>query len=152
MSDLVKKLLVTPGEKFKLRDVDPGVRDVPDVTLLDLDDLKDFAQRSAERRRREIGKIREILSAEIERYRNDRAAREVAPLVTALRSLGEDVRVHELDRFKAKTANLPRTTEAERMVIQRIGQDVFRDALMDYWGSRVDRGRCEKAPRTPMDG
>jgi hypothetical protein len=41
-----------------------------------------------------------------------------------------------LDRFKAKTANLPRTTEAERMVIQRIGQDVFRDALMDYWGSR----------------
>ena len=30
-----------------------------------------------------------------------------------------------LDRFKIKTANLPRTTEAERMVIQRIGQDVF---------------------------
>jgi hypothetical protein len=46
-----------------------------------------------------------------------------------------------LDRFKTKTANLPRTTEAERMVIQRIGQDVFRDALMDYWG-----GRC------PMTG
>jgi hypothetical protein len=41
-----------------------------------------------------------------------------------------------LDRFKAKTANLPRTTEAERMVIQRIGQDVFRAALMDYWGGR----------------
>ena len=42
-----------------------------------------------------------------------------------------------LDRFKAKTSDLPRTTEAERMVIQRIGQDVFRDALMDYW-----EGRC----------
>lgn len=41
-----------------------------------------------------------------------------------------------LDRFKTETANLPRTTEAERMVIQRIGQDVFRDALMDYWDSR----------------
>jgi hypothetical protein len=41
-----------------------------------------------------------------------------------------------LARFKAKTANLPRTTEAERMVIQRIGQDIFRDALMDYWGGR----------------
>jgi hypothetical protein len=46
-----------------------------------------------------------------------------------------------LDRFKAETANLPRTTEAERMVVQRIGQEVFRDALMDYWG-----GRC------PMTG
>jgi predicted restriction endonuclease len=41
-----------------------------------------------------------------------------------------------LDRFKAKTANLPRTTEAERWVIQRIGQDVFRSALMDYWNGR----------------
>jgi hypothetical protein len=41
-----------------------------------------------------------------------------------------------LEWFKAKTANLPRTTEAERMVIQRIGQDIFRDALMDYWGGR----------------
>jgi HNH endonuclease len=41
-----------------------------------------------------------------------------------------------LERFKARTANLPRTTEAERMVIQRIGQDVFRDALTDYWGGR----------------
>jgi hypothetical protein len=41
-----------------------------------------------------------------------------------------------LARFKAKTTNLPRTTEAERLVIQRIGQDIFRDALMDYWGGR----------------
>jgi hypothetical protein len=41
-----------------------------------------------------------------------------------------------LTRFKAKTANLPRTTEAERIVIQRIGQDIFRGALMAYWGGR----------------
>jgi hypothetical protein len=41
-----------------------------------------------------------------------------------------------LDRFKAKTVSLPRTTEAECWVIQRIGQDVFRGALMDYWGGR----------------
>ena len=88
------------------RDVDPGVGDVPDVTLLDLDDLKEYAQRSAERRRAEIGKVREILAAEIERYRAERAAREVAPLVTSLRVLGEDVRRAELDRFRAKLARL----------------------------------------------
>jgi hypothetical protein len=41
-----------------------------------------------------------------------------------------------LARFRTKTAGLPRATEAERLVIQRIGQDVFRDALMDYWGGR----------------
>jgi hypothetical protein len=41
-----------------------------------------------------------------------------------------------LDRFRARTAGLPRTTEAERTVIQRIGQDIFRDALIDYWSER----------------
>jgi len=39
-------------------------------------------------------------------------------------------------RFRALTAKLPRTTEAERFVIQRIGQNLFRNALMDYWGGR----------------
>lgn len=94
------------------RDVDPGVADILDVTLLDLDDLKDFAQRSAERRRREIGKVREILAAEIDRYRGERAAREVAPLITSLRELGEGVRRLEIERFKTKLAELdPDTRE-----------------------------------------
>jgi len=39
-------------------------------------------------------------------------------------------------RFRAQTARLPQTTEAERLVVQRIGQDIFRAALMDYWGGR----------------
>jgi glutamyl-tRNA reductase len=88
------------------RDVDPGVGDIPDVTLLDLDDLKEYAQRSADRRRGEIGKVRAILAAEIERYRAERAAREVGPLVTSLRELAEDTRQGELDRFRAKLAKL----------------------------------------------
>lgn len=41
-----------------------------------------------------------------------------------------------LARFRAQTARLPQTTEAERLVVQRIGQDIFRAALMDYWGGR----------------
>jgi glutamyl-tRNA reductase len=88
------------------RDVDPGVGDIADVTLLDLDDLKEYAQRSAERRRSEIGKVRAILAAEIERYRAERAAREVGPLVTSLRELAEDVRRGELERFRSKLAKL----------------------------------------------
>jgi hypothetical protein len=35
------------------------------------------------------------------------------------------VGVGAADRFHAKTAGLSRTTEAERSVIQRIGQNVF---------------------------
>jgi hypothetical protein len=41
-----------------------------------------------------------------------------------------------LARFRAQTAGLPRTTEVERLAVQRIGQDIFRAALLDYWGAR----------------
>lgn len=41
------------------------------------------------------------------------------------------------DAFRKQTAELPRTTEAERSVIQRVGQNLFRAALLDYW-----QGRC----------
>lgn len=41
-----------------------------------------------------------------------------------------------LEVFRTRTRALPRTTEAERLVVQRVGQDIFRDALMEYWGGR----------------
>lgn len=40
-------------------------------------------------------------------------------------------------RFEKQTVALPRTTEAERLVIQRVGQDLFREGLLDLW-----EGRC----------
>lgn len=40
-----------------------------------------------------------------------------------------------LAQFEAKVRDLPRSTEAERAVVQRIGQDIFRSGLMEYWGS-----------------
>ncbi|HLJ08653.1 MAG TPA: glutamyl-tRNA reductase, partial [Acidimicrobiia bacterium] len=94
------------------RDVDPGVADVPGVTLLDMDDLKAFAESSMDRRRREVARVRRIISAELERLRAGRTAREVAPLVSALRSRGEDIRLAELERFRSKLDAVdPRTAE-----------------------------------------
>jgi putative restriction endonuclease len=40
-------------------------------------------------------------------------------------------------QYHLTTKSMPRSTEAERMVLQRVGQDLFRRALLDYW-----RGRC----------
>jgi putative restriction endonuclease len=41
-----------------------------------------------------------------------------------------------LETFVAKVSGLPRSTEAERLTVQRVGQDVFRAGLLDYWGGR----------------
>ena len=40
-----------------------------------------------------------------------------------------------LRRFEREIAALPRETEAERLVVQRKGQEVFRKSLLAYWGS-----------------
>ncbi|HSK79034.1 MAG TPA: HNH endonuclease [Thermoanaerobaculia bacterium] len=45
---------------------------------------------------------------------------------------------HELlYTFEKQTATLPRSTEAERVVVQRVGQSIFRAGLLEYW-----EGRC----------
>jgi hypothetical protein len=38
-----------------------------------------------------------------------------------------------LQEFLHRTNGMPRTTEAERQVVQRVGQDIFRDRLIVYW-------------------
>lgn len=40
---------------------------------------------------------------------------------------------------------LPQTTEVERLVVQRIGQAIFRDSLMDYWQRRCPLTRISDA-------
>jgi putative restriction endonuclease len=42
-----------------------------------------------------------------------------------------------LQRFELQTAGLPRATEVERLVVQRVGQEIFRQGLLEYW-----QGRC----------
>jgi hypothetical protein len=50
--------------------------------------------------------------------------------------LGASLPDAPLRQFRAETGALPRETEAERLVVQRIGQNVFRDALIKYWNGR----------------
>ena len=41
-----------------------------------------------------------------------------------------------LHAFQAKTASMPRKTEAERLRVERVGQGIFRRGLLEYWDGR----------------
>ena len=41
-----------------------------------------------------------------------------------------------LHDFENETANLPRGTEAQRLAVRRVGQDIFRRGLFEYWDGR----------------
>jgi len=101
------------------RDVDPGVGQVFGVMLLDMDDLKAFAEQSIELRRQEVGRVRDIITRELDRFRLERLAREVAPLIAALRERAERTRLEELERFRARLVDLdPKTRAAVESLTQ----------------------------------
>jgi glutamyl-tRNA reductase len=85
------------------RDVDPAVAEVDGVTLLDMDDVRAFAEAGVAGRRREVAAVEAILADELERYLGASSAREVAPMIVALRQRTELVRAAELERVRTRT-------------------------------------------------
>ena len=101
------------------RNVDPGAGDVFGVTLLDIDDLRALGEQSLAQRRQEIGKVRDIIADELDHHRLERSAREVAPLITALRGRADELCRVELERHRARLEALdPAAREAVEAVTQ----------------------------------
>jgi glutamyl-tRNA reductase len=88
------------------RDVDPGVAELPGVTLLDMDDLRGFADAGRREREGEILGVRDIVDDELARYTATSTAREVAPLITTMRERAEAVRQAELGRQRSRLDEL----------------------------------------------
>jgi len=80
------------------RDVDPGAAGLDGVTLLDMDDLRAFADQGMAERRRELGRARNLVDDEVGRYRDAAAARQVAPLVSTLRARVDERCATEVER------------------------------------------------------
>jgi glutamyl-tRNA reductase len=108
------------------RDVDPGVGQIFGVTLLDIDALRAFGEQSLEQRRAEVGKVRVIITDELDRFRLERSAREVAPTIAALHARGDAIRAAELERRSARLAQLD---PAAREVVEQVTRAVVNKLL-----------------------
>lgn len=88
------------------RNVEHGVADHPGVTLLDLDDLRDWADRGRAARAAETTRVRAIVADEVERFLIESTARQAAPLVARLHDRAEQIRTSQVDRFANRLARL----------------------------------------------
>ena len=88
------------------RDVDPTAGEIEGVTLLDMDDLREFADVGIRERQREVIAVHAILDVELDRYVDESTARSAAPLVASLRARGDLVRSGELQRLAARLGDL----------------------------------------------
>lgn len=88
------------------RDVDGAVGRLPGVTLLDMEDLRGFAEAGVAGRRREIAGVKVIVAEEVDRYLDVATAREAAPLIASLHGRAEEIRRAELARSEARLREL----------------------------------------------
>jgi glutamyl-tRNA reductase len=80
------------------RDVDPAVRDVPGVTLFDIDDVQALAKRGLEVRQSEVNRVETIIAEEIDGFLDWWDTLDVVPVIAALRERAETIRRDELQR------------------------------------------------------
>lgn len=104
------------------RDVDPAAAAIGGVTLLDMDGLARFAEDGLERRRREIPAVELLIEEQLDRYLNESSAREVAPLIVALRRRAEEIVAGELARHAPKLEGLD---ESQRAAVDALVNSVL---------------------------
>jgi glutamyl-tRNA reductase len=107
------------------RNVEPMVADVPGVTVLGMDELRDAVSRVSEERRAEVDAVLGIIDEELDRYRANVRARGAAPVIASLRTRLESLRVAELERQRALKGQLSdeewaQVDEASRAALAKV--------------------------------
>ena len=123
------------------RDVAASVADLPGITLRDLDNLSDWAQRGIDKRASEVGQVREIIGEEVKRFLLDQTQRQAAPLVAQLREVVESIRTAEMDRFETALSAM---TPEQRELVESISHGIINKML------HVPSVRLREAAGTPQ--
>ena len=80
------------------RDIDPSVRSLPQVTLIDVDDLREELDSTLMARMQAVPAVEAVIDEELARWHSDMTELAVRPLVVALRRRAEDIRQAEVAR------------------------------------------------------
>jgi glutamyl-tRNA reductase len=110
------------------RDIDPAVRDLPQVHLYDIDDLHAVVEENLNSRQQEVASVERIIDEGLARLTAWLRARGVVPTVAALRERADTVREAELARTLRR---LPDLTAKERAAIEAMANALIKKLLHD---------------------
>lgn len=107
------------------RDIDPNVRDLPGLTLYDMDDLQHAVARNLSGREAEAVKAGTLIEQEVERFSRWLGSLEIVPTVAALRERGDEIVAQVLrenaERWESLTENDQRRLEVmARAIVSRL--------------------------------
>ena len=108
------------------RDVEPAVAELEGVDILDLDDLRDWADRGRAKRAKEADLVRTIVVEEVENFAVEQTSRQAAPLVASMHKAAEAVRVAEIERFASRLTEL---SDADRAAVEALTKGIVSKLL-----------------------
>ncbi|MFU8819445.1 MAG: glutamyl-tRNA reductase [Desulfurivibrio sp.] len=100
------------------RDLDPGLNDLDNVYLYDIDDLQQVVETNKGQRRKEADRAERIVGEEVIKFLQWLDNMESAPTITELRRRAEELRAAELVRTLAA---LPELRPEERRAVEMMG-------------------------------
>jgi glutamyl-tRNA reductase len=103
------------------RDVEPSVREIPGVTVHDVDDVQQIVERNTSGRESEATRAELIIEAELERFERWLASLEVVPTIAALRSSGDEIVRRVLAENENRWENLG---EADRARLEAMAKAI----------------------------
>jgi glutamyl-tRNA reductase len=108
------------------RDVEPSAREISNVTLADIDDLRETVSVRAAATAEDLDRAHAIVDEEVRRFTLRRRAERLAPLIHALRERGDAVVEAEFRRFRSDLADL---TPDEREAVAALARGVVAKLL-----------------------
>ncbi|HEX4759200.1 MAG TPA: glutamyl-tRNA reductase [Thermoleophilaceae bacterium] len=108
------------------RDIDPSVRELPGITLYDMDDLQREVARNLSGREAEVTRVHTIIEQEAERYGDWLASLDVVPTIAALRERGEEIVQRVLRDNEGRWESL---SDADRQRVELLARAVVNRLL-----------------------
>ena len=99
------------------RDIDPGVNELPDVYLYNIDDLSGVVSQNLEERMREAGRAEVIIGEEMVAFESWLESLDVVPTVAAMRAKAEQIRNSEMQRAIKRLGGL---SERELETVEKL--------------------------------
>ncbi|HTI36139.1 MAG TPA: glutamyl-tRNA reductase [Vicinamibacterales bacterium] len=145
------------------RDVEPGVGDLDQVFLYNIDDLRSIVKENLARRTAELDRAERIVAEEVARFATWMQSRDIIPTVIALRRRFDAVRRAELNRLEPKLAGLPpearaRVDEITHLIVEKLLltpteqlKGLTDEAMMVTYADALNRlfGLSSEEARTP---
>lgn len=110
------------------RDIDANIKDIQDIVLYDIDDLRGIIEENLEEREVEAKKIEEMIEQSYEEFKLWLSTLEAVPVITALREKSMQVQAETMQSIERK---LPSLSDRERKVVNKLTKSIVNQLLRD---------------------